>query len=748
MTLTQQFLIITLLPLSFLALAGYVWRRRPKRRTLAMRWSLALLAAAVWATGILRYYSGANIPPIVPYNLGIVSRYALSFTAVLLLVTTIRYFAVPQRQGRLALTLAGLLASTAVALDPAIWLYQLDNMAIAGQEIRHFDLWAAVWITSWLLPTLSAWLLTQQIAAGLGKSMYRNEVQYWLLVLSLFFVGSSFGSISQPGQPFWQEIGVLFVLSAGIVGTVTITSNQLPDLQLSLRRLLSRLSGSLIIFGLTWLALAGIVRIVADLPQATNPNLILIFSAALFAGLFTLIYRLVNELTTRLFMPGYTRQEIPLTDYTDALGGLPDPYHLGDRFLQVLQNRFSVDDASLYEVSDAPGGRLLLRPLVGRGQHIAETADFAPDSPFAAYLRQNAQPLVEDDIESLRIFADMAPDEKTALSRWKRVLYMPIHAGQTFAGLLVLGAKSGGEPYDRHDFEELQRMTAHFAPLLVQVRNMAALRHINEHLFERNQALAQDRQHLQELADLYASFLRLITPELRRPFAPIERTVDHLRENAANGTNKAMAELSSNLEAVKAPIDSLITIANRLLTRHNFNFEMVRLDEIADQASRQVRQMAEARRVRIDLESSSALPAVKGDPKQLEEAVYHLLHNAIKFNKIGGTVRVECGVLGASVYLRIIDTGVGIPEERLAHIWDGLSNLEAEGKRRGPGLGLPLVQFIVAAHGGQLEAKSVYGSGSRFSLMLPLVFDDSAPSTNGQMADTASRHTNEPETEA
>lgn len=724
MTLTQQFLIVSFLPLSLLGIAAYVWRQRPERQRLALRWTLTLLAAAVWASSVLRFYGGVTIPVVLTYNWGIIGRYAFVVTAVLTLATTIRYLTVPDRQSKLALGMSVVLALLAIGLDPLIITNRPDTFAFAGQQVRPFDLWAAVWIVSWLLPLLSAWLLTQQINAGLSRSLFRNQVHYWLVVLTLFFVGGILTSIQDPGRPVWQELGVLVVLVGAAIGTITLTSSQLPDLQLAARRLLSRLSGTLIIFGLTWAALSGIVAIVANLPEGNSATLILILAAALFAGLFTLIYRFVNDLTQRLFLPALSRREAMVSEFANAAGTLPTPSHLAELFLQVVRATFAVDDAGLLTVQEAAGGRVVLRPLASIGDQPISSIDFAGESPFTTYLRQNTLPLVHQDLETLRAFSDIPSAEMEQLATWQRVLYMPLHAGDVLVAVLMLGAKSNGDPYDRRDFEQLQRMGNQLSPLLAQAQNMAQLRQINDHVFAQNQALARDRQHLRELSDLYGQMLRLITPALRSPFTGIEQNLQSLKQEASNGSSHIAGELDKQFDALKSPLDSLINLSSRILSHDQFTFAETRLDEVAGQAIRGLRTMAEARKVRVELESSSALPAVFGDASKLEEAVFHLLHNAIKFNKIGGTVQVECGVLGAYVYLRVIDTGVGIPEDRLKTVWTGLTELNADGSRRVPGLGVVLVRFITAAHGGYVEARSKYGSGSVFAMYLPLVFSE------------------------
>jgi signal transduction histidine kinase len=132
--------------------------------------------------------------------------------------------------------------------------------------------------------------------------------------------------------------------------------------------------------------------------------------------------------------------------------------------------------------------------------------------------------------------------------------------------------------------------------------------------------------------------------------------------------------------------------------------------------------MAEARRVEVKYDPPAVTPPILGDAVQLQEAIQHLLHNAIKYNKIGGEVALHYIVDGDELCLCIRDTGVGIPAERLNKIWQGLSYPQNDNGRNA-GLGLTLVQHIINAHGGKVEAHSEYGSGSEFSVYLPIAYN-------------------------
>ncbi|MCB9421651.1 MAG: hypothetical protein H6667_17735 [Ardenticatenaceae bacterium] len=724
MTLTQQFLIISLLPLSFLGMVVYIWRTGLLRRELLQWWTIVLIAAAVWGSSILRYFGGKTFPISLKYTWGIVGKYALVVTAVALLLTTLNRLAVPRQNGRFAFGLSVFLGVAAFFMDYEIWPYQLPPFTVAGSTIRLFDISMGVWIAAWLVPGVAAWILTRQITASAPNSRSRNQVQYWLIVLILFMIGAGLASVQQTRQPVWQEAGLLVIILAALIGTVSFVHSQLPDLQIAVRQLLSRLSGTLIIFGLTWWALTAIVRSVTNLPTDTSPNLILFLASLFFAGFFTVVYRLVNEITRRLFLPAHSRRDKLATSYQEAVNNLPEPDQLAALILDVVRVNLGTNDAWFLQAEDGPAGRLSLRPLANLTNYAVETSSFDGGSPFAVHLRRSQTPLVHYDIDSLNNFDKLLPEERALLDNWKRVLYMPLHAGDNLVGVLALGKKTSGESYDRKDFEQMQTITDKFSPLLVQAKNLARLSQINDHIFAQNQILMHEKQHLHELMEMFAQFNNMVSSDLKRPFNTINRQLQTLQESLADSKSNAkmLDDFSREIQQLDAKITRLITIANRLHNRGSFQIETANLDQITQQAIHNLHTMAEARRVEVKYDPPTVTPSVLGDSQQLQEAIQHLLHNAIKYNKIGGEVTLHYAVDGDKLCLRMRDTGVGIPEDRLNKIWQGFS-FPQNGNGRNAGLGLTLAHHIITAHGGHVEAKSSYGSGSVFSVYLPIAYN-------------------------
>jgi signal transduction histidine kinase len=119
---------------------------------------------------------------------------------------------------------------------------------------------------------------------------------------------------------------------------------------------------------------------------------------------------------------------------------------------------------------------------------------------------------------------------------------------------------------------------------------------------------------------------------------------------------------------------------------------------------------------------SEAALELRGDKDRLGDAVYHLVHNAIKFTETGGEVWVRCRSADHSIRFEVQDTGVGVPEDKLPTLWEDFTQM-ADPLRRGVeglGLGLALVKYVVNAHdGGDVFAQGEEGVGSTFGFEIP-----------------------------
>jgi two-component system phosphate regulon sensor histidine kinase PhoR len=129
---------------------------------------------------------------------------------------------------------------------------------------------------------------------------------------------------------------------------------------------------------------------------------------------------------------------------------------------------------------------------------------------------------------------------------------------------------------------------------------------------------------------------------------------------------------------------------------------------------------AEEERIQMRIEASDGLPPWEADRDKLKQVILNLLSNAIKYNRRNGSIIMSATAAEANVCIIIQDTGLGIPEEAIPHLFEKFYRVrDTEDKVAGTGLGLSICKQIVNGHGGRVEVKSKLGVGTSFSVLLP-----------------------------
>jgi signal transduction histidine kinase len=135
------------------------------------------------------------------------------------------------------------------------------------------------------------------------------------------------------------------------------------------------------------------------------------------------------------------------------------------------------------------------------------------------------------------------------------------------------------------------------------------------------------------------------------------------------------------------------------------------------------RVLAIQRGIRFHVERGARLPdQVVWDEDRMSEVLGNLLSNAFKFTERGGTVELSITTMNDSVEMRVRDTGAGIPPENVPFIFEKFfqADNQASASAKGTGLGLAIAKSIVGAHGGSISVESTLGSGTTFSISLPV----------------------------
>ena len=221
-------------------------------------------------------------------------------------------------------------------------------------------------------------------------------------------------------------------------------------------------------------------------------------------------------------------------------------------------------------------------------------------------------------------------------------------------------------------------------------------------------------------------FLAVLSHELRTPLNAIVGYSRLLRGNILSGEKAArgLETLERNAMWLTQIVEDILDVSRIVAGKIRLDVQPVELPLIVDNAVATVQPAADAKQVRVQTIVDPRLGPVSGDPGRLQQVVWNLLTNAVKFTPKNGRVQVRLERVDSHIEIVVSDTGMGIGPDFLPYVFERFRQAEAGTTRRtgGLGLGLAIVRHIVEMHGGTVEASSAgEGQGATFRVRLPLM---------------------------
>ncbi len=233
----------------------------------------------------------------------------------------------------------------------------------------------------------------------------------------------------------------------------------------------------------------------------------------------------------------------------------------------------------------------------------------------------------------------------------------------------------------------------------------------------------QMSERLENLERSRNQFVSNASHELKTPLATMKILLESLiyqDDMPAELRREFMQDINKEIDRLNMVIGDLLTLVHIDSQKMRLRREMMLLSVAIKEAVRRLAPLASDRGQEIEVALHDECEMF-ADPAKLQQVIYNLIDNAIKYTPDGGKIRVSLELIGRDAVLKVSDNGVGIPKSDVPHVFDRFYRVDKARSREtgGTGLGLSIVQQIVRLHGGSIDVESEVGKGTTFIIELP-----------------------------
>ena len=237
-------------------------------------------------------------------------------------------------------------------------------------------------------------------------------------------------------------------------------------------------------------------------------------------------------------------------------------------------------------------------------------------------------------------------------------------------------------------------------------------------------AVLHDVTEQRKLDDSRREFVANVSHELRTPLTNVRGYAETLM--SADDIDRDiqmrfLGVISSEADRMTRIVKDLLTLTRLDYNRMEMHMQRMDLRELGQKAAAAMEGQAKSQGLTLTCDLPAEMPAVTGDPERIQQVIINIITNAIKYNKPQGSIAITGGVEAGQVFLRVEDTGIGVPKADLERLFERFYRVDKARSREsgGTGLGLAIAKQIVETHGGRIGFDSEYGKGSIVTLYLP-----------------------------
>ena len=421
-----------------------------------------------------------------------------------------------------------------------------------------------------------------------------------------------------------------------------------------------------------------------------------------------------------------------------ASANMFDMNRLLDTVLKLLAENLGFSRMAVF-LCNPDGNSYSIARIIGISMDVANAA-YRLNLPItndgiAADLLLHGKPLLIHDLESIAQRIRQPVLDLMRHSHIRSFVAVPLQSQGKILG--YLGGDRGAQQCSEEDLQILLTIAGHVAAAIDNAKAYSDLaeltQHLEERIEERTEELSCANAKLQEHDRRRSTFLSVVSHELRTPMTAIRS----FAENMLDGVTGPLTELQHTyLTRIQHNVARLGRIISQLLDwsrldtkRVELRLEEVCVHQIATVVGDSLRMVASEKRVSLAITETASLPSVQGDRDKLEQVLWNLIGNAIKFTPPGGHVAVGFMVSPPGfVQTCISDSGCGIEPAHVPNIFDEFSRVpSAMPASQGAQLGLCITKTLVTMHHGQIWVESQPQAGSRFYFTLPIAASRDEP---------------------
>jgi two-component system phosphate regulon sensor histidine kinase PhoR len=237
--------------------------------------------------------------------------------------------------------------------------------------------------------------------------------------------------------------------------------------------------------------------------------------------------------------------------------------------------------------------------------------------------------------------------------------------------------------------------------------------------------LFRDVTHFRKVEKMRRDFVANVSHELRTPLSIFRGYLETLLDDPHQPPGELLRILEvmeRHSDRLNALVEDILSLARLESPGMELNLSEVDLPELLHSIMRDWEKRFAAKQLKSHLNFPGNLPRPRADETRLQELIYNLLDNAVKYSKPGGTVFLRAEPAGDSVRISVADQGIGISQTDLPRIFERFyrADKSRSSEQSGTGLGLSIVKHIAQLHGGTVEATSELGKGTTIGVLLPV----------------------------